>query len=180
MLRKAIGAAAVLALLGAGSASAATKTFTAGGLPKAWPIEAAFNKKLKIKKKGKLKDVNVHVGVGTNQNDSITLLLRHPGGKVIHLTSENGGTGNGYNPGTIFDDEAEKDVGDYEGVDHVFVGPYQPEDWEEFSNQGGLRRLDGKKLQGTWELIAIDTQELGFPGGTLSQFKVEAQYKPAK
>jgi subtilisin-like proprotein convertase family protein len=178
MLRKTMGAALAIALLGVGTASAAEKTFTAGGLPKDFTDEGTITKKLKIKPKGKIKDVNVHFGVQIGSNDSVTALLRHPSGTAIHLTSGNGGDANGYSAGTIFDDEAEDEVQNYEGVDHVFSGPYKPEEHEDFFDEGGLRRLDGKKLQGTWELIVIDTNEFG-SGGTLSQFKVQAKYKPA-
>ena len=181
--RIAMAGVAGLASITVATAVAATKdkTFSSGTISTGVPDEGVAVRTLKVKTKGKIKDINASVSLTTTSNQDMTFLLRHPSGKTIHLSSGNGGSGNGYgtngcgNPVT-FDDEAADPVEDTEGVDTLFEGSYQPEQVDTNGN-GGLSELDGKKLNGKWQLVVVDTDE--FAGGTLRCFKLEAKYKTA-
>jgi subtilisin-like proprotein convertase family protein len=185
MLRKGIGIAAIMvlvALVGVAAAATKTRTFSSGAISKGFGSGDAVTQSLKVKPKGKIKDVNLGVALTTNENDDFTFLVQAPNGKVVHLSSGNGGSGSGYgsdcsaNEITTFDDEGAQDIQDYEGVDHVFDGgSYAPEQWDDVSESGGLSVLDGSKLNGTWRLIAIHTEDIGV--GSLKCFKVKAKYK---
>jgi subtilisin-like proprotein convertase family protein len=186
MMRKTMGAAAVLTLLVAGVAFAATKTktFSSPDLAKDIGHGDTLTQNLKIKKKGKIKDLDVSVALETNVNEDYTFLVRHPSGKTIHLSSGNGASGNGYGSGlsqgctglVTFDDEAVGHITDTEGVDTLLDGPYQPEQRDEVSDVGGLEELDGKQLQGKWQLIVTD---IAHASGLaeLECFQVKAKYK---
>jgi subtilisin-like proprotein convertase family protein len=186
MLRRTMGLAMILALLVAGVALAATKTktFSSGDLAKSIGHGDTLSQKLNIKKKGTIKDVDVVVALQTNVNEDYTFLVRHPNGKTIHLSSGNGASGNGYGSGltegcgstVVFDDEAETHITETEGIDTLLSGPYQPEQRDEVTHIGGLEELDGKKLQGKWELIVTDTAHASGLA-ELECFKVRARYK---
>lgn len=162
----------------------ATKTIkrSTGDMTEGIPDERAVSQKLVINKAGKIKDVNVTLAADHNQVSDLTFMLESPGGRLIHLSSGNGGSGNGYGSAntsgcgstTTLDDEAVDDVSDYEGVDHVFEGGYKPESWYENNSSLGLAELDGTKMKGTWKLIAMDTEELS--GGILQCFKLKIRY----
>jgi subtilisin-like proprotein convertase family protein len=186
MMRKTMGAAAVLVLLVAGVAFGATKTktFSSGDVVKPIGHGDTLTQKLNIKKKGKIKDVDIVVALQTNVNEDYTFLVRHPSGKTIHLSSGNAGSGNGYGSSltqgcgssVTFDDEADTHISETEGVEMLLSGPYQPEQREDLTNTGGLEDLDGKKLQGKWELIVTDVApQSGL--ASLECFKVKAKYK---
>jgi subtilisin-like proprotein convertase family protein len=186
MMRKTMGAAAVLVLLVAGVAFAATKTktFSSGDLAKAIGHGDTLTQNLNIKKKGKIKDVDVVVALETNANEDYTFLVRHPSGKTIHLSSGNGASGNGYGSGlsqgctgtVTFDDEAAPHITETEGIETLLSGPYQPEQRDEITHTGGLEELDGKKLQGKWQLIVTDVAHASGLA-ELECFKVTAKHK---
>jgi subtilisin-like proprotein convertase family protein len=165
-------------------ALAAVKTAkkSSGDISVPVPDEQTGVKKLNITKRGKIKDVNVTVAADHNEIKDLTFLLESPKGKFVHLSSGNGGSGSGYGSGVTdgcastmsFDDEATDDVQDYEGVDHVFSGPYKPESFY-INNPGqGLAALDGTQMKGKWKLIVMDTEEIG--GGELQCFKLRIRY----
>ena len=164
---------------------AATKTIrrSTGDISLAIPDERVASKALVIKNAGKIKDVNVTVAADHNEIKDLTFLLESPKGRLVHLSSGNGGSGNGYGSGITdgcastmaFDDEATDDVQDYEGVDHVFSGGYKPESFYVNNPGQGLAELDGTKMKGKWKLIAMDTEEIG--GGVLQCFKLKIRYK---
>ena len=161
-------------------AAPAEKTLSSGEISKVVPHESVLVQTLKMKKKGKVKDVDVRVGLSTNSNEDYTFLLRHPGGKTIHLSSGNGGSGNGYGSGSCsdsvrFDDEAGTPVEDLEGVNTLLFGQYQPEEYNEVADTDGLSELDGKKVNGRWQLLVIDTEPVGL--GTLDCFELDLTYK---
>jgi subtilisin-like proprotein convertase family protein len=186
MVRKTMGAAAILVLLVAGVAFAATKTktFSSGDLNKPVGHGDTLTQNLKVKKKGKIKDLDVVVALETNVNEDYTFLVRHPSGKTIHLSSGNGASGNGYGSGltegcgstVTFDDEAETHITETEGIDTLLSGPYQPEQRDEVSHIGGLEQLDGKKLQGKWQLVVTDVAHASGLA-SLECFQVKAKYK---
>jgi subtilisin-like proprotein convertase family protein len=173
--RIATGAAAGIASVSVATAIAAPKekTFSTGDIDKGVTHQSVLVQSLKVKPKGKIKDINAFVAFETNSNADYTMVLRHPSGKSIQLTSGNGGSGNGYT--ATFDDEADDLIEETEGVDTFLGETYRPEQWDDFTG-GGLRELDGKKLQGKWQLIVIDTTETGL--GSLEQFDIQATYKP--
>jgi subtilisin-like proprotein convertase family protein len=149
------------------------------------PDTGAGTKALVVKKAGTITDVNVIIAAEHPAVSDLTFLLRSPKGKVIHLSSGNGGDANGY--GTTdsstgctqtmsFNDQAADDVANYEGVDHVFSGGYKPESWDEFNPGHSLDSLDGLNMKGKWQLIATDTTELA--GGELACFKLNIKYTP--
>lgn len=175
--RIATAAVAGIASISVATAVAATKekTFSTGEIDKGVAHQSVLVQNLKVKTKGKIKDLNAYVEFETFSNEDYTMLLRHPSGKTIQLSSGNGGSGNGYS--ATFDDEADTPIEDTEGVDTLLSGTYQPEQFDEFT-AGGLRELDGKKLQGKWQLIVVDTTEVGL--GELEQFDIQATYKPTK
>ena len=187
-------AAALVALVSLAGAALAlgatkTKTFSAGHFAKGVPNDGALSKSLKVKKKGKIKDVNVTVALSTNENDDYDFYVVGPGGQVVQLSTGNGLSGSGYG-GTgdldcadpadtvTFDDEAAENIDDFEGINKVFSGPYQPEGRDEVTGQFGLNSLDGKQLKGTWRLIVGDNEEIG--AGTVQCFKVTAKYRKQK
>lgn len=189
MRRKAIGTALVLSLVMAGAAVAAvkTKTFSSGDLARGIGHGDTVAQTLNVKKKGKIKDVDIVVALETSVNEDYSFLVRHPSGKVIHLSSGNGGEGNGYGSDAqqgcastvTFDDEADAHVITTDGQNLVLSGSYQPEQRDEVTHTGGLQELDGKKLQGKWQLIVTDTtSQVGL--GELECFKVRAKYKATK
>lgn len=177
---------AVLALGGlALAAKTKTKTYSSGNISKGLGGGSTVVQTLKVKQKGKLKDLNVGVALDTNENDDFAFLLMSPQGKVVHLSSGNGGSGSGYgsdcspNELTTFDDEAVQDIQDYEGVDHVFDGvSYKPEQYDSNSESGGLSALDGKQILGKWRLVVVQTEATG--GGALKCFTLTAKYTPTK
>lgn len=174
-----------LALAVAIPALAATEEITrsTGDISKVISDEDAVSQKLVVDKVGKVKDVNVVVAADHNQNSDLTFVLESPGGRLVHLSSGNGASGNGYGssgtPGCgstmTFDDEATEDVTDYEGVDHLFSGKYKPESFFEDNPADGLAKLNGVQMKGTWKLIAMDTEEFG--GGQLQCFKLKITYQ---
>ncbi len=161
------------------------KTFSSGALSKVVPDEAVAVQTLNVKTKGTIKDVNALVGLETTINQDYALYLRHPSGKTIHLSSNNGGNGNGNGYGSggcggamTFDDEAEVAIDSFDGVNATFFeGSYQPEQTDQ-NDIGGLEELDGKKLNGKWQLLASDTD--AGAGAVLRCFKLEVEYKTAK
>ncbi|HYH61647.1 MAG TPA: hypothetical protein VD766_07245 [Solirubrobacterales bacterium] len=175
------------ALAGIASISVATalgatteKTLSSGLISKGVPHESVLVETLKMKKKGKVKDVNVGIAFDTASNEDYTFLLRHPSGKTIHISSGNGGSGNGYGSSTCasavrFDDEAGTPVEDLEGVDTLLFGQYQPEELNEVSGTDGLSELDGLKTNGKWQLQVIDTEPVGL--GSLRCFELDFTYK---
>ena len=106
-----------------------------------------------------------------------------PGGETVHLSSGNGGSGSGYGSGgcnsaATFDDEASVAIESTEGIDTLLSEEYEPEELDTNTQQGGLDKLDGKKLNGKWQLLFLSPEETGF--GELECFEIEATYKPAK
>ena len=181
--RIAMAAVAGIASITVATAVAATKdkAFSTGNFSASVPDEGVAVKSLNVKTKGTIKDVNAFVGLDITFNGDYALYLMHPSGKTIHLSSNNGGSGNGYGSGGCagaveFDDEAMLEIDSFEGVDKTFFNEdsYQPEEVDT-NGLGGLEDLDGKKLNGKWKLIASDTTE--FSGGTLECFKLEVEYK---
>jgi subtilisin-like proprotein convertase family protein len=158
--------------------------FSTGNFDMGIPEEGVAVKNLKVKTKGTIKDVNVLVGLSTTFNEDYALYLMHPSGKTIHLSSNNGGNGDGYGNGDCasavrFDDEAVLEIDSFEGVNKTFFADddYQPEEVDT-NGLGGLEDLDGKKVNGKWKLIASDTTQFG--AGTLDCFKLEVEYKTPK
>ena len=49
-----------------------------------------------------------------------------------------------------------------EGIDTLLSGTYEPEELDTNTQQGGLDKLDGKKLNGKWKLIFLSTENTGF------------------
>ena len=183
MKRIATAAIAGIASVTVATAVAApkTKTFSTGEVSVGIGNAGSASKSLKVKPKGKIKDLNVVVGFNTNQNSDYSFVLRHPSGKTVHLSSGNGGSGNGYGSGgcgstVTFDDDADNDITDTEGVNTLLSGTYNTEEWDDVSQTGGLDKLDGRKLNGRWELIFFQGEETG--AGELECFKLEATYKP--
>lgn len=185
MIRKVIVASFLLVLATAAVAFAAkqqSKVFGPGDFSLGIGHEEVVAKKIKIKPQGTIKDIDVRMAAVSSANEDYTFVLRHPSGKMIHLSSGNGGTADNYGSGcsspVVFDDEAETEIEQLEGVNQFIEGSWQPEQRNEVGDTGGLEELDGMKLKGTWSLIAIDTEPIGL--GTLKCFKVDATYKPAK
>lgn len=181
--KKRIAAAAIagLASITVATAVAATndKTFSSGTINVGVPDEGVAVKTLKVKTKGTIKDVNAFVGLETTINQDYALYLMHPSGKTIHLSSNNGGTGDGYGTGgcsgaVAFDDEAQFPIEDFEGVNKTFEGSFKPEQ-RDLNDNGGLEELDGRKLNGKWKLIVSDTDE--FASAVLECFKLGVEYK---
>ncbi len=181
--RIATAAVAGIASITAATALAApiTKTFSSGNFSMGVPDEGVAVKTLNVKKKGTIKDVNALVALDTTFNEDFALYLMHPSGKTIHLSSNNGGSGDGYGNGNCasavaFDDEANLKIDSFEGVNKTFFAdnPYQPEEVDT-NGLGGLEDLDGRKLNGKWKLIASDTEQFGF--GVLKCFKLNVTYK---
>lgn len=174
-----------LALAVSITALAATKTIkrSSGDLTKGIPDERAVSQKLVVSKAGKIKDVNVIVAADHTTVSDLTFVLESPKARLVHLSSGNGGNGNGYGGSNTagcgstmtFDDEAVDDVSSYEGVDHLFSGSYKPESWYENNAALGLAELDGTQMKGTWKLIAMDTEE--FASGLLQCFKLKIRYQ---
>ena len=181
MIRKVMGVGLVLALaVSAVALGAKAKTISTGNISKGITGGHAISQSLNVKKSGKIKDLNVGVAFSTNENDDFTFSVMSPKGKMVQLSSENGGSGSGYGSSctdlTTFDDEAAQDIQDYEGVDHVFDGvSYKPEQYDDNSDSGGLVALDGSQLKGKWRLIVTDADEIG--AGSLKCFKLTAKTK---
>jgi len=162
-------------------AAPAERTFSSGNFSKGIPDEGVAVKTLNVKKKCTIKDVNALVALETTFNQDFALYLMHPSGETIHLSSNNGGDGNGYGSGgcagaVAFDDEAELKIDSFEGVNKTFFNDdsYQPEQVDT-NGIGGLEDLDGLKLKGKWKLIASDTEQFG--AGALKCFKLDVRYK---
>jgi subtilisin-like proprotein convertase family protein len=175
-------AVAAIASISVATAIAATKerTFSTGAISVGIGGAQSASKSLKVKPKGKIKDVNVVVGFDTNQNSDYTFLLRHPSGKIVHLSSGNGGSGSGYGSGgcnsaATFDDDVNNDITDTEGVDTLLSETYNTEEWFHVTQSGGLDKLDGLKVNGRWQLLFTSTEETG--AGDLECFEIEATYK---
>lgn len=171
-----------IASISVATAMAATKdkTFSTGAISIGIGGEQSESKSLKVKTKGKIKDINVVVGFDTNENQDYAFILKHPSGETVHLSSGNGGSGSGYGSGgcgsaATFDDDVDNDIVDTEGVDTLLSGTYNTEEWNHVTESGGLDNLDGKKLNGKWELIFLSTEYTG--AGDLECFEIEATYK---
>jgi len=169
----------------ANAAGAEEFTVSTGTIFKAIPDQDAVSQKLVVKKAGKIKDVNVSFAAEHNVIADLSFFLESPTGRLVHLTSGNGGIGDGYGSQnvdgcgstTTFNDEADVNVRDFEGVNTTFSGPYQPESRQLNQPTTGLSKLDGTKTKGAWKLIAADTDELA--GGKLECFKLNFKYNPA-
>lgn len=148
------------------------------------PDQDSVTKRLFIGKAGKIKDLDVLVAANHTVISDLTIMLRSPQGRVVHLTSNNGGNSNGYGSDSVdgcastmtFSDEASQAVDDFDGVDHLFEGAYRPESRIETTSSGGLARFDGLNMKGTWELIVTDTDE--FAPGELECFALGFTYTP--
>ncbi|HYH61646.1 MAG TPA: hypothetical protein VD766_07240 [Solirubrobacterales bacterium] len=177
--------AAGIASISVATALGATKekTFSTGVISNGVAGSDSSTQALKVKTKGKIKDIDVVVGFDTFQNEDYSFVLRHPSGETVHLSSGNGGSGSGYGSGgcasaATFDDESNVAIESTEGIDTLLAGTYEPEELDSNTQQGGLDKLDGLKLNGKWELVFLSTEETG--AGDLECFELEATYKSKK
>ncbi len=146
--------AAALAILVAAPVSAATiRTVSSGNLHLAVRDRTATSSKIRVRTTGAIKDVNVLVRLDHAATGDVDLYLMAPNGKVIQLSTNNGGGGADFGTGnddctglpTIFDDEAAIAIFDTWAP---FAGTFRPEQ--------RLARLDGSSRKGTWRLIVGD------------------------
>lgn len=103
-------------------------------------------------------DVDVQVNIDHTYDGDLDIFLVSPDGTRVELTTDNGGTGEGFD-GTIFDDEASTDITDGSAP---FVGSYRPET--------ALSAIDGESASGTWILEVSD--DAGMDQGTLNWWKL--------
>jgi len=185
MKRIAMAAVAGIASVTVATAMGATKekTFSTGVISNGVAGSDSSTQALKVKTKGKIKDIDVVVGFDTFQNEDYSFVLRHPSGETVHLSSGNGGSGSGYGSGgcasaATFDDESNVAIESTEGIDTLLAGTYEPEELDSNTQQGGLDKLDGLKLNGKWELVFLSTEETG--AGDLECFELQATYKAKK
>lgn len=180
-------APALAVAMAAAPAHAAGKKLvqSSGPLHVTIPDLGVATKKIVVKKAGKITDIDVVLAAKHNEISDLSFYLQSPKGKVIHLSSGNGGSGSGYGTNDSdtgctetmrFDDEADTNIRDYEGIDSLFSGAYQPESLHEFIGNSGLTGLDGTNMKGTWTLIASDTAEIG--SGLLECVKLKISYAP--
>jgi subtilisin-like proprotein convertase family protein len=154
------------------AAAAPKKLFrSTGDIDVTVPDQDSVTKRLFVGRAGTIKDLDVLVAANHTVICDLTIMLRSPQGRVVHLTSTNGGNGNGYGSDSVdgcdstmtFDDEASQAVEDFDGVDHLVEGAYRPESRTETTATGGLATFDGLNMKGTWDLIVTDTDQFA-PG----------------
>jgi len=101
-------------------------------------------------------DVNVRFSMSHTFVGVTNVFLRHPDGTVVTLSNHRGGTGDNFID-TVFDDEAAVPIGSGAAP---FTGSFRPD--------GSLASLDGKSVQGTWQLQVFD--DVSGAGGTIQDF----------
>lgn len=153
--RGAVVLAAALAILTAAPVSAGAKTFSSGNRSIAIKDRTAMTSTVRVRSAGIIKDVNVMVRLDHTADEDIDLYLVSPKGKVIQLSTNNGGLAGGADYGTgaddctgaptTFDDEAATPIFDGEPP---FAGAFKPEQ--------RLAGLDRSQRRGTWRLIIGD------------------------
>lgn len=153
--RGAVVLAVALSILAAAPVSAAAKTFSSGNRQLAIKDRTATTSTIKVRRAGTIKDVNVLVRLDHAADQEVDLYLVSPKGKVIQLSTNNGGDFGGQDYGTgadnctgtptVFDDEATTPIFDGEPP---FAGTFKPEQ--------RLAGLDRSSQKGTWRLIIGD------------------------
>ncbi|MCO4773092.1 MAG: proprotein convertase P-domain-containing protein, partial [Deltaproteobacteria bacterium] len=100
-------------------------------------------------------DIDVRLDIDHTFVADLEIFLTSPGGTVVELTTDNGGSGNDF-IGTVFDDEA---VDPITGIPNTgsYTGRYIPE--------GALSGFDGENPAGTWSLAITD--DAGADTGTV-------------
>jgi len=112
---------------------------------------------------GNVIDVDVRLNISTRDaQDADVFLIK--GANSCELTSDNGGSGDGY-VNTIFDDESQMLI--TQGT-VPFTGRFKPE--------APLTIFDGKPLEGTWILQYIDDTNTGY-NSTLDSWTIEITYE---
>jgi hypothetical protein len=110
-----------------------TLTVGSGSIQQFVPDLNFITRKLVVKKAGRITDLNVVVAAEHNAISDFSFMLRSPQGRVVHLSTNNGGNGDGYGSPSVdgcgstmrFDDEAAENVADFDGVARIFAGGYQ-------------------------------------------------------
>lgn len=154
-----------------------------GDLQRALPATGVQSQPLTIKPKGTITDVDVVLAMDTEANQYSSFYLRHPSGRMVLLSSGNGGFGDGY--GSLdgqgcelpmkFDDEAPENISETVDSNGAISGAHQPQEKQEGVATSGLGRLDGLRTDGRWELIVANAGV----ASVLECVKLRITYKPA-
>lgn len=108
---------------------------------------------IEITDSGSIQDLNVQINLTHSWDGDLNIRLIAPDGRVIGLSSYNGGSGNNYT-NTVFDDEA---ITAITSGSAPFNGIYRPEEL--------LSTIDGLEMKGTWTLQISD--DAGADSGAL-------------
>lgn len=121
------------------------RTYASADVPKAIPDQGTMESVLAVPDALTITDVDVVIGQLTHTYDEdLDIVLVHPDGSIVELTTDNGGTSDDYT-NTRFDDEAAAPV--TAGL-APFTGRFRPE--------ASLAALDGKSASGEWRLRVAD------------------------
>ena len=122
---------------------------------------------------GTIVDVNVAMNLTHTWDADLDIFLVSPAGKLVELSTDNGGSGDNYGSGnndctgtpTIFDDAAATSI---VGQPAPFAGTFKPE--------GQLSNLLSDSAAGTWKLRITD--DFGADVGTVYCFSMDIVRKP--
>ena len=103
--------------------------------------------------------LSVTVNIDHTYDGDLDIFIVAPDGTRVELTTDNGGTGEGYID-TVFDDDAETPITEGEAP---FTGSYRPE--------GSLADFNGMSTLGEWTLEITD--DAGGDSGTLNSWSLE-------
>ena len=155
VMRGAVVMAAALSILAAAPVAAATKTFSSGNRHLAIKDRKATTSTIRVRTAGIVKDVNVMVRLDHAADPDVDLYLVSPKGKVVQLSTNNGGAGGGADYGTGSDDcKGVPTVFDDEATTFIFNG--EPPFAGSFRPEQSLTAFDGASRKGTWRLIVGD------------------------
>jgi len=132
-----------------------TNEFDSTDVPKPIPDVSTVYSVLPVNVPGSniISDVNVQLRINHTYDHDLTLAIQHPDGSEVILANRRGGSGQNYGTGacasaayTVFDQNAALAISNAAAP---FVGTFRPD--------GNLNTLNGKPLNGTWQLRVTDS-----------------------
>jgi subtilisin-like proprotein convertase family protein len=117
---------------------------------------------INISDSGTITDVNVTININHTWDADLDIYLVHPDGTTVELSTDNGSSGDNY-INTTFDDSASTPI---TNGTPPFTGTFRPE--------GSLATLNGKNINGVWNLLVKD--DANGDTGSVQNYSLEISY----